>query len=129
MIEMADYPHLLPQLREVAGRTAAERIASLTTQHWIGYPRAQAVVAKLGHLLIQPEVIRPTNILIVGPSNGKSMIAERFRRMHLGQQSSGGSRQHIPVVIMQMPVTPSIRQFYSALLSALGSPVTAPATT
>lgn len=124
---MENYPHLLPNIREVAGQTTAERIASLETQHWIGYPRAQAVVAKLGHLLNQPAVIRPTNVLIVGPSNnGKSMIAERFRRMHPAQESSDASRQHIPVVIMQMPITPSINHFYSALLAALAAPVIAP---
>ncbi|MEI2652872.1 MAG: TniB family NTP-binding protein [Microthrixaceae bacterium] len=127
--EITYFPHLLPKVKDIAERSAAERIASLETLHWIGYPRAQAVVARLGQLFTQPEVIRPTNLLIVGPSNnGKSMIAERFRRMHPPRESTDGNHQDIPVIIMQMPTTPSIRQFYAALLAALGSPVIAPGT-
>lgn len=126
----ADYPHLLPHVRELAARTAGERIAALATQRWIGYPQAQAAVARLESLLAQPTILRPPNMLIVGPSNnGKSMIAERFRRMHPPKESGDGSHQHIPVVVMQMPATPSIRRFYSALLSALGSPLTSYGTT
>lgn len=121
---MSDYPHLLPQIGEIAGRSATERINLLATQHWIGYPRAQAVVAKLEQLLAQPEAIRPANLLIIGPSNnGKSMIAERFRRLHPAHEVIEGSRQCIPVLAVQMPTTPSNRHFYSALLAALGSPV------
>lgn len=126
---MPDYPHLLPQIGEVAGRSPTERINLLATQHWIGYPRAQAVVAKLGQLLTQPEAIRPANLLIIGPSNnGKSMIAERFRRMHPAHEATDGSRQCIPVLAVQMPTTPSSRHFYSALLAAMGSPVNASST-
>ena len=60
-------------------------------------------------------------MLIVGPSNnGKSMIAERFRRMHPPLESSDGSRQCIPVLVMQMPAAPSIRRFYAASLPPWG---------
>jgi hypothetical protein len=125
-----DYPHLRPPIQELAGHSAGERIAVLTVQNWIGYPRAQAAVARLESLLAQPTVLRPPNMLIVGPSNnGKSMIAERFRRAHPPRESGNGRHQNIPVVVMQMPATPSIRQFYSALLSALGSPLTSYGTT
>jgi hypothetical protein len=126
----ADYPHLLPQAQELALRTAGERIAALTVQHWIGYPRAQAAVARLESLLAQPAVLRPSNMLIVGPSNnGKSTIAERFRRMHPPTESSDCSHQSIPALVMQMPSAPSIRRFYAAILAALGSPVTPHGTT
>jgi sigma54-dependent transcription regulator len=126
----AIHQHLLPDVQQLADKSAAERIASLTTQHWIGYPRAHAAIARLESLLAQPPVLRPTNILIVGPTNnGKSMIAERFRRMHLPRTSSDGSHQDIPVVVMQMPATPSIRHFYAAILTALGSPLITHGTT
>jgi hypothetical protein len=128
--EATMYPHLQPSEQELAGLSAAERIASLAIQHWIGYPRAQTAIARLESLLSQPMVLRPSNMLIVGPSNnGKSMIAERFRRMHPPKDSDNGSHQHIPVVVMQMPATPSIRQFYASLLSALGSPLISYGTT
>src|SRR3989442_13100969 len=74
--------------------------------------------------LAEPPVIRPRNMLIVGQSNnGKSMIAERFRRLHPSYTSPDGHHEIIPVLVMQMPVSPTIRRFYSALMSALGSPM------
>ena len=109
---------------ELAICTTGERLAAAASVHWIGYPRAQAAIARLEWMLAHPPVLRPPNMLIVGPSNnGKSMIVERFRRMHPPGDSDNGDCEQIPVVIMQMPATPSPMRFYSALLSALGSPV------
>jgi hypothetical protein len=126
MVNASAYPHLLPPAREIALLPAAERMAKMDGHCWIGYPAAQAAIARLESLLAQPPVLRPTNMLIVGPSNnGKSMIAERLRRTHPASATEDGGRDVIPVVIMQMPASPSIRRFYSALLSALGSPVSA----
>lgn len=123
--EPVDYPHLSPHVRMLATASAEERLASLSGgQNWIGYPRAQAAISRLETLLTEPPVIRPHNVLIVGPSNnGKSMIAERFRRLHPVYTSPDGHHEVIPVVVMQMPVSPTIRRFYSALMSALGSPL------
>lgn len=120
------YPHLLPMAQEIAGRPAGERIAALTRQYWISYPRAQTALAKLEGLLSLPPVLRTPYLLIAGPkNNGKSMIAERLRREHPPAVSSDGSYRHIPVVVMQMPAKPSMSRFYAALLSALGLPLIA----
>ena len=118
------YPHLLPAVQEIAALPAAERMAKMDAHCWIGYPAAQTAINRLESLLSQSPALRPTNMLIVGPSNnGKSMIAERLRRTHPPSAFGDGSKDIVPIVIMQMPASPSIRRFYSTLLSAMGSPV------
>lgn len=124
MVTSRTFPHLAAQAQELAALPADERIASVGTPCWIGYPAAQEAILKLDHILAQPPVLRPPNLLIVGPTNnGKSMIAERFRRMHPPAKSADGEHQVIPVVSMQMPSTATVRRFYAALLVALGSPM------
>lgn len=116
--------HLLPSAREIAALPAAERLTKLSLHHWIGYPAAQSAVAKLEGMIAGPASLRPANLLIVGPSNnGKTMIAERCRRLHPARTSADGEHQVIPVLVMQMPPAPSARRFYSALLTALGAPL------
>jgi hypothetical protein len=124
--EIGDYPHLLPHVRVLAAAVAEERILSLSGGHcWIGYPRAQAAITRLESLFAEPPSLRPHNMLVVGPSNnGKSMIAERFRRLHPSYTSPDSHHEVIPVLVMQMPASPTIRRFYAAVLSALGSPLT-----
>jgi hypothetical protein len=63
------------------------------------------------------------NLLIIGPTNsGKSMIVEKFKRMHPQSISSCGQHDIVPVVIMQMPSDPSPGRFYTALLRAINMP-------
>lgn len=124
MVSEGVYSHLTPQVRQVAALPADERMGHVAGSCWIGYPAAQAAIAKLNQILAQPPVLRPSNLLIVGPTNnGKSMIAERFRRSHPPSPSVDGEHQQIPVVTMQMPSNATVRRFYASLLAALGSPL------
>ncbi|MGI8476673.1 MAG: TniB family NTP-binding protein [Thermomicrobiales bacterium] len=117
--------HLSPATQAIVDLPAPERLAHLRGQWWISHPRAQAALDKLEAVLTQgPGRIRPPNLLIVGPTNnGKSMVAEKFRRLHPATPSACGGRELTPVVVMQMPSEPSVRRFYSALLTALNAPV------
>jgi chromosomal replication initiation ATPase DnaA len=63
------------------------------------------------------------NILIIGPTNnGKSMIVERFKRMHPPQNEMNGETIGIPLLTMQMPSDPTIARFYALLLHAMQAP-------
>ncbi|NTG64718.1 TniB family NTP-binding protein [Rhizobium rhizogenes] len=117
--------HLSPPARVIADLPPLERLARMKEQWWINHPRAQATLDKLeAALTFGPGRIRPPNILIVGPTNnGKTMVAEKFRRMHPPKMSTSGDHEVIPVLIMQMPTEPSVRRFYSAALHALNAPV------
>lgn len=119
--------HLLPVVRKTALLPAKERIAKLQGDFWVGYGRAEDAVNRLEDLLQRPRRIRMPNMLIIGPTNnGKTMIVEKFRRQHLpfGASGGGGRNDVVPVLMMQMPSDPTIKRFYSSLITALGSPST-----
>ncbi len=116
--------HLSAAAQAIAHLPAPERLAHLRGRWWINHPRARAVLARLEAVLAYgPGRIRPPNLLIVGPTNnGKSMVAEKFKRLHPASPSACGGREITPIVVMQMPSEPSLRRFYSALLPALNAP-------
>lgn len=117
-----DLAHLHPSSRPAARLPAAERIAQIRADRWIGYPRAIEAVERLETLLAFPRRQRMPNMLLIGPTNnGKSMIIERFRRAH--PPVTERDREHIPVVCVQMPPEPSPLRFYAAVLAALGAPL------
>lgn len=119
------YPHLHPSTQQFAGEDAQSRIRRIRTDRWIGYARAEAVLAALEDLLSFPKRLRMPNLLLVGPTNnGKTMIVEKFRRAHLaiaaGETDDGAAQ--LPVVKVQMPPGPDESRFFGAILDALGMP-------
>lgn len=117
-----DLTHLHPGSRELALLSPAERLHRIRADRWIGYPKAVHAVERLEALLCWPRKQRMPNLLLVGPTNnGKSMVIERFHRKH--PPVTGGERENIPVVCMQMPPEPSPLRFYTAILAALGAPL------
>ena len=124
---MDDLVHLLPAIRPLATTPAAERLARLRERHWIRHPRADAILTRLEALFEHgPGLMRPPNLLVVGPTNnGKSMLAERFRRAHPATPSDDGEHEVVPVLVAQMPSGPAIRRIHGAVLAALGSPIPA----
>jgi len=117
--------HLHPATHALALLPAAERLARCGAEHWIGYTRANQVLARLDALFVdEPGKVRPHNLLLVGPSNnGKTMIAEKFCRAHPQRTSDDGEREVIPVLMVQMPAAATATRFHTALLGALGAPV------
>lgn len=117
--------HLSAATRAIVDRPGPERLAHLRGQWWINHSHARAALDRLEAVLAHgPGRIRPPNLLIVGPTNnGKTMVAEKFRRLHPATPSACGGREVTPVVVMQMPSEPSLRRFYAALLMALNAPV------
>ncbi|MDL4776797.1 TniB family NTP-binding protein [Actinomadura xylanilytica] len=117
-----DLSHLHEGARRVARLPAAERLAYVRADRWIGYTRATQAVTRLEELLTWPAKQRMPNLLLIGPTNnGKSMIVEKFRRTH--PPVSHSDREEIPVLVVQMPSDPKVARFYTALLSALGAPL------
>jgi hypothetical protein len=119
------YPHLHPSTRQFADEDAPSRIRRIRTDRWIGYARAEAVLAALEDLLTFPKRMRMPNLLLVGPTNnGKTMVVEKFRRTHLatgaGEPAEGAAL--VPVLKMQMPSGPDEGRFFGAILDALGMP-------
>lgn len=120
-----EYLHLHPLTRQFADEDAQSRIRRIRTDRWIGYARAEAVLAALEDLLSFPKRMRMPNLLLVGPTNnGKTMIVEKFRRTHLanagGEPADGAAL--VPVLKVQMPSGPDEGRFFGAILDALGMP-------
>lgn len=119
------YAHLHPSVRHLADEDASSRIRRIRTDRWIGYARAEAVLAALEDLLSFPTRTRMPNLLLVGPTNnGKTMIVEKFRRAHPGTAAaeSENGLALLPVVKVQMPPGPDEGRFFGAILHALGMP-------
>ncbi len=114
--------HLHVSVRPVARLAAEERLRHVRADRWIGYSRATEALDRLETLFSWPSKQRMPNLLLIGPTNnGKSMIIEKFRRLH--PPTSHCDREQIPVLAVQMPSEPSVIRFYVALLAAMGAPL------
>ena len=121
-VDRGDLGHLHPGARAVARLPGTERLHYVRADRWIGYPRATAALDRLEELLAWPGKQRMPNLLLIGATNnGKSMIIEKFRRLH--PPVSEADRERIPVLVVQMPSEPTVIRFYTGLLAALGAPL------
>jgi hypothetical protein len=121
-LELGDLSHLHEAAQWVARLPAPERLRHVRADRWIGYTRATQALGRLETLLAWPARQRMPNLLLIGPTNnGKSMIIEKFRRTH--PPVSNPDREHLPVLVVQMPSEPSVLRFYVALLAAMGAPL------
>jgi hypothetical protein len=79
--------HLLPAVRQAALLPATERIQRVRAERWIGYSKAHEALDKPEQLFTHPPRQRMPNLLLIGPTNnGKTMIIEKFRRLHPAAQ-------------------------------------------
>ena len=122
---MVNLNHLGLEASILAMLPGVERLARLRMERWIGYTRANQVLAQLEALLDnEPDKLRPQNLLIVSPSNnGKTMIAEKFHRTHPQRISDDGEHEVIPVLMIQMPAEATANRLHTALQITLGTPV------
>ncbi|WP_250460312.1 TniB family NTP-binding protein [Microbulbifer litoralis] len=112
--------HLHPSVRDIVVREKGERIKWLKEPRWIGYPKAQEILAKLDDLLHHPRVSRMPNMLLVGATNnGKTEIVKHFARQHLASENPGGEHIVAPVIYVESPPSPSEGGFYSEILTGL----------
>lgn len=118
----ADLTHLHPSAQPIARLPAGERLRHVRADRWIGYSRASEALERLETLYEWPRKQRMPNLLLLGPTNnGKSMIIEKFRRLH--PPISHAEHEQVPVLAVQMPSEPSVSRFYVALQAALGAPL------
>ncbi|GLI37546.1 ATP-binding protein [Geobacter hydrogenophilus] len=74
---------LLPDAKEMIGRSLEERIHYIHQDRWLPYTQADRLLSKFEMLLKMPRKIRPPSLLIVGDSHcGKSTLVRRFKDMH-----------------------------------------------
>ncbi|MDW6002334.1 TniB family NTP-binding protein [Vibrio mangrovi] len=118
-----EYAHLGAVAKEYVQCSIEQRIDYIRSPHWIGYPKAKDIIAKLDDLLTYPKRHRMPNLLIIGESNsGKTMIAERFVKMHPAYEREDNDGIVIPVLSIQAPPVPSESRLYSNILDKMFAP-------
>jgi len=104
--------HLSPPVRAALELSDEERIQRVRSPRWIGYPMAKCILDRLEDLLTYPPTHRMPGLLLVGETNnGKTMIINRFKRLHPANDNAEGETIHLPVLIVQAPPTPSEGRF------------------
>jgi DNA polymerase III delta prime subunit len=120
-----DYAHLIAAARVWADEDDDSRIRRIRTDRWISYARAESALTAFDDVLTFPKRTRMPNLLLYGPTNnGKTMIVEKFRRLHQGiaPEGTGEGAASIPVLRVQMPPGPDEPRFFGAILDALSYP-------
>lgn len=98
-----------------------ERIKHINKPVFIGYPRANEVLAEMEELLAHPGNNRMPNLLVLGRSNnGKTEILREFLRRHPAEPRLSHDSIYAPVVYIQSPPGPSEHIFLNQLLLILG---------
>ncbi len=115
--------HLNEQASAALELSDPERISRVRRARWIGYTRAQQVLDKLNQLLTHPKTHRMPNLLIVGDTNnGKTMLIQKFQRLHPPSDNAEGDFISYPILIVQAPPVPDERRLYHAILERVGAP-------
>ena len=118
-----DLTHLPTAIRERAFDGNQDRIRQVRAANWVSYSRASRALDRLDELIEQPSCARMPCLLLYGESGmGKTMIIEKFERMHPPQFDRSTGTESRPVVILQMPPGPDERRFFVRILHTLGAP-------
>lgn len=105
---MGDGAHLTPAARAALDLPPTARIAHMRRPRWIGYPRAQQLLAKLDALFTHPKTHRMPNLLIVGDTNaGETMLANRCVQGHPAHDNPEGEAVIVPLLAVQAPLAPT----------------------
>lgn len=116
------FTHLNDQAREVLALPNEQRIQRIKGDRWIGYERAKQIMKKLEDLIDHPKVSRHPNLLILGASNnGKTMIANRFIKLHPASDNPDGNGVVVPVLMVRV-TAPDENRFYNAILDKVFAP-------
>ncbi len=118
---MTMYSHLLEHVQPILLLSSEDRIRYLYEDRWIGYERAQKIMAILEDLLKQPKRIRPLSLLLIGePNNGKTTIIKEFVKKHYVVSERDPMTDFLevtkPVISVDSPPTADEKALYMALL-------------
>ncbi|MFP5263371.1 MAG: TniB family NTP-binding protein [Blastocatellia bacterium] len=115
--------HLNSRARAILELSDDKRIEYVRSPRWIGYARAKQILEKLDELYTHPKTHRMPNLLIVGDTNnGKTMIVNRFKKLHPHDENREGESIVVPVFVVQAPPTADESRFYEGILEKLSAP-------
>lgn len=122
MVDELHAARLLPEAREMLGKSVEERISYICQDRWLPYPEAVRILARLESLFNCPEKIRASSMLLVGDSHsGKSSLVRRFRDLH--PPTDGVYEAACPVYYLKScPSEPDEGRLYDEILQDLMVP-------
>jgi len=117
------YPHLHPDVRQLADADDETRIACIRGKRWIEHGAAGAILRLLQETLEQPPSERMENVLLIAESGmGKTSLIRRFERRSAVPFDAATGIARRPVVVTLMPPEPTETEFFMRLLTMLGLP-------
>ncbi len=101
-----------------------ERVRWMLSDRWIGFPRADAGLARMRGLLDHPRRTRMPGLLIYGDSGmGKTMLAEKLKRETPPWFDAESGIERHSVIVIQTPPSPDEKRLYLHILGAIGAPI------
>lgn len=118
----SDFSHLQASQRAIAELSNEERIDWIRQERWIQYPRAKRILERLTDLVDYPPRHRMPCLAIYGSTGtGKTRIVQKFLRDNRARFDKKLGRTRLPVVSIQMPPTPDLRDLYEEILTGMGA--------
>jgi Cdc6-like AAA superfamily ATPase len=116
----SEFPHLQASERAVAQLSNEERIDWIRQERWIQYPRAKRILERLVELVDYPPRHRMPCLAIYGSTGmGKTGIIRKFLRDNRPHFDKKLGRTRLPVISIQMPPEPNLRDLYEEILAAM----------
>ncbi|ORE89469.1 TniB [Oceanococcus atlanticus] len=115
------YPHLHFKAGEIVSAGDQERLAFFRQERWIPYTRANEITRDLEDIIKRDQVSRMPCRIIVGPSNnGKTQLGLSVKRRNKAYVDPDTQCPIVPVAFIPAMEGPSVREYWSELLTALG---------
>lgn len=119
---MTQKRHLVEAAQKLLKAPNEERLAFIRQDRWIGYPTAKRALEEMEMLFEEPDLERPSNLLLTADTNnGKTTLMRRFEALHPRVDDPGAARAVRPVVRFDAPSVPDEDRFYNHLLKELGA--------
>jgi hypothetical protein len=109
--------HLTSNTKEIIIKSDKERIAYIRGYKWIGYTRAHEVLKRFEDIINQPPIHRMPNLLLIGESNnGKTLLVDRFQKLHQAVIDEAENKVISPVLVIEAPSEPDEKRLYQRIL-------------
>jgi hypothetical protein len=117
----SEFGHVQASQRAVAQLSNEERIDWIRQERWIHYPRAKRILERLAELVDYPPRHRMPCLALYGSTGmGKTRIVQKFLRDNRARFDKKLGRTRLPVVSIQMPPEPNLRDLYEEILAGMG---------
>lgn len=118
---MRTFPHLHPQLEDVAAMDYKQRMDYLGTRRYANHPGSAEVLAELDLIYKAPRSHRMPWLMVAGDSGvGKSTAVRKFASAINSAEPHDDETQTFPVLMVEMPPDAVEKRLYVEIINELG---------